>query len=295
MTRSYIPPLLLLSAIWGSSYMFIKVGLRDFPSAALVDARLLLAAVVLATVVLARGGVRRLRPAVAPGAVVGLVGMAIPFLLITWGETHVDSGVAAVANLSVPSFVALLALRFAPSERSGGLRVAGLGIGFAGVAVVVGVHPGGGWWGVAGTLAVVLASLCYALSSLFVQRRIVVGGPELAAMSVLWGGLAMLPFALADLPAHVGWKPLGAVVALGVVATGVATLIVNRLIAAQGPARTMLVNYLLPGFALFYGVTLLGEPLTMAELGGLALILGGVTLAAGLVTFGRRVAPVPES
>jgi drug/metabolite transporter (DMT)-like permease len=294
-TRSYIPPLLLLSAIWGSSYMFIKVGLRDFPSAALVDARLLLAAVVLATVVLARGGVRRLRPAVAPGAVVGLVGMAIPFLLITWGETHVDSGVAAVANSSVPIFVALLALRFAPSERSGGLRVAGLGIGFAGVAVVVGVHPGGGWWGVAGTLAVVLASLCYALSSLFVQRRIVVGGPELAAMSVLWGGLAMLPFALADLPAHVGWKPLGAVVALGVVATGVATLIVNRLIAAHGPARTMLVNYLLPGFALFYGVTLLGEPLTMAELGGLALILGGVTLAAGLVTFGRRVAPVPES
>ena len=294
MTRSYLPPLLLLSAIWGSSYMFIKVGLRDFSSAALVDARLLSAAVVLVAFVVARGGLRRVRPAVAPGAVVGVIGMAIPFLLITWGETHVDSGVAAVANSSVPIFVALLALWLAPSERSRGLRVAGLGIGLAGVAVVVGVHPEGGWWGVAGTLAVVLASLCYALSSLYIQRRLVVGGPELATTSVLWGALVMLPFALADLPEHVGWKPLGAVLALGVVATGLAQLIVNRLIAAHGPARTMLVNYLLPAFALFYGVTLLGEPLTAAKIGGLALILPGVTLAAGLVTFGRRVAPVPE-
>jgi drug/metabolite transporter (DMT)-like permease len=294
-TRSYVPPLLLLSAIWGSSYMFIKVALRDFPSAALVDARLLLAATVLVTFVVARGGARRLRPAVAPGAFVGLVGMAVPFLLITWGETHVDSGVAAVANSSVPIFVALLALRLAPSERSGGLRVAGLVIGLAGVAVVVGIHPSGGWWGVAGTSAVVLASLCYALSSLFVQRRLVVGGAELAATSVVWGGVAMLPFALADLPEHVGWKPLGAILALGVGATGVAQLIVNRLIATHGPARTMLVNYLLPGFALFYGVTLLGEPLTAAETGGLVLILAGVTLAAGLVSFGRRAAPVPGS
>ncbi len=294
MTRSYLPGLLLLSAIWGSSYMFIKVALRDFPPAALVDARLLFAAVVLVTFVLARKGTRPLRPAVGPGAVVGVVGMAIPFVLITWGETHIDSGVAAVANSSVPVFVALLAVWFAQSERSGGLRVAGLAIGFAGVAVVVGVHPTGGWWAVAGTLAVVLASLCYALSSLFIQRRLVVGAAELAAASVVWGFVVMLPFALADLPEQVGWKTLGSVVALGVVATGVATLIVNRLIAAHGPARTMLVNYLLPGFALVYGVTLLGEPLTAAELVGLALILVGVTLAAGLVSFGRRIAPVPE-
>ena len=294
MRRSYLPPLLILSAIWGSSYMFIKVGLRDFPSAALVDARLLFAAVVLVGVVLARGGPGRLRPAAGPGAVVGTVGMALPFLLITWGETHIDSGVAAVANSSVPIFVALLAIWFAPSERSGGARVVGLAIGLAGVAVVVGVHPGGGWWGVAGTLAVVLASLSYAVSALFIQRRVGVGGPELAAASVMWGFVVLLPFALADLPHHVGWKALGSVVALGVLATAVATLIVNHLIALHGPARTMLVNYLLPGFALVYGVTLLGEPLTAAEVGGLALILVGVTLAAGLVTYGRRVAPVPE-
>ena len=293
MGRRYLPLLLALSAIWGSSYMFIKVAVRDFAPATMVDLRLLLAAVVLVGFVSARGGLTRVREAVPPGAFVGIVGMAVPFLLITWGETHIDSGVAAVANSSVPIFVALLALRFAPSERSGGLRLVGLAIGLAGVAVVVGIHRGGGWWAVAGTSAVVLASLFYALSSLFVQRRLAVGGPELAAASVVWGAVVMLPFALARLPDHVGWKPLGSVVALGVVATGVATLLVNRLIGEQGPARAMLVNYLLPGFALLYGVVLLGEPLTGAEVGGLALILAGVSLASGLVRWSRRALPVP--
>ena len=117
------------------------------------------------------------------------------------------------------------------------------------------MHPNGGWWAVAGALAVVLASICYAASSLYIQRSLVVGGLELATASVLCGAAAMLPFALADLPTSVGWKPLASVVVLGIVGTGFAQLIVNRLIGDHGPARSMLVNYLLPGFALFYGVT----------------------------------------
>src|SRR5262245_17391196 len=109
--------LLALSAIWGSSYMFIKVGVRDFAPATLVDLRLVLAATVLIAFVAAHGRVRGLSLALRPGAVVGTVGLALPFLLISWGETHIDSGIAGVANASVPIFVALLALRFAPSER----------------------------------------------------------------------------------------------------------------------------------------------------------------------------------
>ena len=295
MTRSYLPSLPLLSAIWGSSYMFIKVGVRDFSPAAMVELRLLLAGAVLVSFAAARRGLRAVRPALAPGAFVGTIGMALPFLLISWGETHVDSGVAAVANSSVPIFVALLALRFAASERSSGLRVVGLAVGLAGVGVVAGVHPNGGWWAVAGALAVVLASLCYAVSSLYIQRSLVVGGLELATASVLAGAVAMLPFALVRLPDSVGWKPLASVAVLGIVGTGFAQLIVNRLIAEHGPARSMLVNYLLPGFALLYGVTILGEPLTGAKVGGLALILVGVTLASGLVVWGRRAAPaLPE-
>src|SRR5438128_11542019 len=285
MKRSYVPPLLLLSAIWGSSYMFIKVGVRDFSPAALVELRLLLAGAVLVSFGAARRRLRGVRPALAPGAFVGVVGMALPFLLISWGETHVDSGVAAVANSSVPIFVAFLALRFAATERSSGLRVVGLAVGLAGVGVVAGVHPNGGWWAVAGALAVVLASLCYAVSSLYIQRSLVVGGLELATASVLAGSAAILPFALARLPDSVGWKPLASVAVLGVVGTGVAQLIVNHLIAAHGPARTMLVNYLLPGFALFYGAAILGEPITGAKVAGLGLILAGVTLASGLIVW----------
>jgi drug/metabolite transporter (DMT)-like permease len=291
--RGYVTLLLALSAIWGSSYMFIKVGVRDFAPATLVDLRLALAACVLIAFITARGRVRGLRRALRPGAVVGTVGLAVPFLLISWGETHIDSGIAGVANASVPIFVALLALRFAPSERVRGLRLGGLAIGLSGVAVVSGVHPTGGAWAVAGTLAVVLASLCYAVSALYIQRRLGVGGPELAAASTLCGTILMLPFAVVQIPDHVGWKPLASVAVLGVVATGVATLISNRLIGEYGPARAMLVNYLLPGFALFYGVSILSEPLTVAEVLGLALILAGVTLASGAVRLPRR-APVTQ-
>jgi drug/metabolite transporter (DMT)-like permease len=290
-TRSYLPLLLVLSAIWGSSYMFIKVGLRDFSPAAMVELRLVLAAAVLVAFVAARRGLAAVGPALRPGAFVGVVGMAVPFFLISWGETHVDSGVAAVANSSVPIFVALLALQVAPSERSSGVRIVGLAVGLAGVAFVVGLHPEGGGWAVLGALAVVLASLCYAVSSLFIQRSLHVGGPELAAGATLCGAVVMLPFAAADVPGSVGWKPLASVVVLGVVATGLAQLLVNRLIASHGSARTMLVNYLLPGFGLLYGATLLGEPLTAAKLGGLALILVGVTLASGLLRRARPAIP----
>ena len=124
--------------------MFIKVGLRDFAPAMLVDLRLALAAVVLIGFAAARRRTRQLRAALAPGAFVGIVGMALPFLLITWGETRIDSGIAGVANASVPIFVALLALRFAPTERVQGLRLFGLAVGLGGVAVVSGVHPSGG-------------------------------------------------------------------------------------------------------------------------------------------------------
>src|SRR5438105_9483085 len=296
MKRSYVLLLLLLSAIWGSSYLFIKVGVRDFSPAAMVELRLLLAGAVLVSFVAVARRLRGVRRALPPGAFVGVVGMAIPFLLISWGETHVDSGVAAVANSSVPIFVALLALRFAASERSSGLRMVGLVVGLAGVGVVAGVHPNGGWWAVGGALAVVLASLCYAVSSLYIQRSLVVGGLELAAASVVCGAVVMLPFALADLPDAVGWKPLASVVVLGVVGTGFAQLIVNRLIGEHGSARSMLVNYLLPGFALLFGATILGEPVTGPKVGGLALILVGVTLASGLVAPGRGpTAAVPES
>ena len=148
----------------------------------------------------------------------------------------------------------------------------------------------------AGTLAVVLSSVSYASGSVFGQLRVRhTRGPVLAAGSMLAGGLILLPLGLAELPDHVpGWKPLASVAALAVLGTAAAQLILYRMLRLHGSGRTSLVTYLMPCFALVYGVVLLDEPLTAAAIGGLALILGGVTLASGVVRLPRRT-PLPET
>ncbi|HSC49195.1 MAG TPA: DMT family transporter, partial [Gaiellaceae bacterium] len=222
----------------------------------------------------------------------------IPFTLIAWGEKYIDSGVAAIANATMPIFVVLLAIRFKPSETVRGLRLFGFLLGLVGVGVLAGVHPEGGWWGFAGTMAVVVASVSYAVGSLWGQRLIGrTSGLVLAASSMIGGLLVLLPFGLAQLPAEVpGWKETGSVIALAVIGTALAQIILYRVLRTDGAARVSLVTYLLPATALIYGVLLLGEPLTWEELAGMALILGGVALGSGAVRFPRRepvAAPSP--
>ncbi len=300
MKRAYLPLLLTLSAIWGASYLFIKVGVRDLEPAAFVELRLLFAAPILLGFLLWREGggglVRSLRAGMRAGIVLGVINVAVPFALISWGETHIDSGVAAIANATVPLFVFLLALRFAPGERVGGMRLGGLLVGIVGVGVLAGVRPDGGWWAVAGTLAVVVASVSYAAGGIFGQRQTSqIAGPVLAASSVLWAAVVILPFALLQLPDHApGWKPLGSAAALGVLGTGIAQLLLFRMLRDHGSARTSLVTYLMPPIALVYGVSLLGEALTAQELAGMSLIMLGVALGSGAIRLARR-APVAQA
>jgi drug/metabolite transporter (DMT)-like permease len=301
-SRAYVPLLLLLAAIWGASFMFIKVADREIEPTTMMAGRLLVASVFLLAFLTARLGWRtatvELRGVWREGLVLGVVNAAIPFTLIAWGEKHVDSGVAAIANASMPIFVALFALKFQRSERVSGARLVGVVVGLAGVAVLAGVHPRGGSWAVAGTLAVVLASVAYAGGSLYGQR-LVAGTTALviATASMIGGALVLLPFGLAQLPDSVpGWKPLASVVALGFFGTSVGQLIYYRLLESDGSSRASLVTYLLPVTALIYGVTLLGEPLTVQELAGLVLILGGVAIGSGAVRVPRRepaAAPSP--
>lgn len=296
MTRRY--PFLLLScaALWGSSYLFIKVGVRDLSPPVLVEIRLLVAAPLVAAFAVATAGVRALAAAWRPGLVLAVANAAFPFTLIAWGEKHVDSGVAAVANSSVPIFVAVLAIWVAPSERSTGWRLVGILLGVAGVAVLAGVHPEGGWMGAAGTGAITVASISYAAANLYAARKVPVhGAPVIAATSFALAFVILLPFALLSLPDHApGWKSVGSGVALGLFCTAIAQVLAYRMVRLHGSAKTVLVAYLLPAFALVYGAVLLGEPITAQKLGGLALILGGVALAAGAVRFSRR-APVTQA
>jgi drug/metabolite transporter (DMT)-like permease len=301
MTRSYAPLLLTLAAIWGASYLFIKVGVRDFEPSFFIEVRLLIGGALLFAFLAAREGTRQalaeVRGAWREGLVFGVINGALPFTLIAWGETHIDSGVAAIANASVPIFVTLLAIKFNPGERSTGLRLVGIIVGLVGVGVLAGVDPVGGVWGVIGTLAVVLASFSYACGGLYGQRA--VGhkqGPVLATSSLLYGALVLLPLAAVQHPDHApGWKPVASVIALAVGGTAIAQLILFRMLRLFGAARVSLVTYLMPVTALVYGSAILDEPLRPAMLGGLALILGGVALGSGVWRPLRRPAPAESS
>ena len=301
MARGYVPLLLFLSSLWGASYLFIKVGVEEMEPATLMALRLVLAGAVLLAILSARLGFRHavaeLRATGRHGVILGVMNGVVPFWLIAWGEKHIDSGIAAIANSTVPIFVALLAVRLNPTERSTGLRLVGILVGLLGVGVLAGLHPQGGWPAVAGTLAVVVASLCYAGGNLYTQHNFAGTAPlVIATAAVLSGAVAILPLGLAQLPDQLpSFKALGSVAALGIAGTAIASLVLYHMLNTYGSSRTALVTYLLPAFALFYGALLLGEPLTLNALLGLFLILAGVALGSGLVRTARRAPAVAET
>ena len=295
MSQRYLPPVLLLAAIWGASYLFIKVGVRDFRPATLMSLRLVIAFVPLFVfVAVTRGGARHAALELASvwrvGLVLGLLSAAVPFTLVAWGETHIDSGVAGVAQASLPLFTALLALKFKASERATGQRLVGIAVGLVGVGVLTGVDPGNGWWAVAGTCAVLLSSLSYSAGGLFGQTQTAtVSGPVLAAATTLFGAIVLLPWGLFELPSHMpGWKSIASLFALALAGTAFAQLLLFHVLRVHGAAKVSLVAYLMPPFALFYGSTILGEPVRWSAIAGLVLILLGVALGSGGMALRRR-------
>ena len=300
--RGYVALVSLLAAIWGASFMFIKIAVDDLAPTTTMFLRLLFSALPLLALVVYRLGLRpaelQIRAVMKPAIILGVINTALPFTLIAWGETRIDSGVAAIGNASMPLFVVLLALRFVRSERATGFRLFGILLGFVGVGVLVGVNPQGGWSGVVGTLAVIAASLSYAAGSLYTQTVLTdVRNDVLVAASIAWGAIWLTPFGVAQGPSSFpGWAPIAAVLALALLGTVAGQLLYFRLIYRYGSSRASLVVYLLPVTALFYGALLLGEPITASAIVGLVLILTGTPIASGVLRFPRRrpaVVPAP--
>lgn len=304
----------LLSIIWGSSYLFIKIGLEEgMTPLTLVAVRTLLGAGFLALVMRWQGG--RLPRAGRTWLFMGLVGMTnivIPYVLITWGELHISSGMAGILTALTPLFTVALAslvLHDEPATRS---RLFGLAVGFGGVVVLA--YPslvadsGEVWLPVlTGMAAVALASLSYAVAVVSTRKRLS-GKPvmtdddgsaraptslEISFGSVFISMLVITPLALVfERPAD-GLLALpdssNAILAmlwLGLASTGVAYLLYFAIIGRWGATRATLITYVMPVVAIVLGFIVLGERLSVIELAGAVLIISGVVLVNANI--GRR-------
>lgn len=274
--------LIVLGAIWGASFLLIEIGLRDLAPGLLAWTRIALAAAVLMAFARASGALSGLRQRVPAVMVLAAVQVAGPFLLIAAGQQEITSSLAGILMTTAPIFGAVLAVWVDHEERSSGLRLVGVILGFVGVLVLLGLDLDGSALALLGGLAVVLAGLGYAVGGFIIKHRFGEYQPLGVAAAVMTGSAVWLtPAAIASVPsAAPAAGPLLAVVALGVVGTGLAFAIYYELFATVGPARTLIVAYLIPGFAVLYGALLLDEAVTAVTLAGLTLILAGSWLAA---------------
>ena len=283
---SYPALLGLLALMWGSSYLFIKIGVETLPPLSLVGLRLLVGfAIVLVVVVVTRTPLPRDPRTLGHLAILGAVNIVIPFWLITWAEQHIASGLTGILQSTSPFFTLVLAASFVHDEHVTRGRVAGIAIGFLGI-FVLSAHDLADLGTTAGTqrllaqLAVVLASLAYAAGNTYARRTLREARPlVLATGQVGWalaivvvlallvdGGITLPTVPQAALA--VGW--------LGTIGTGFAYLVFFRLLSGWGPTRASLVSYLLPVVAVVLGVVVLGETVDAAFLAGAALIVAGI-------------------
>lgn len=279
--------LALLSAVWGASYLLIAVAIEEIPESLVVLGRTGLATAALLVIVRLQGGEplrlladARRRPGTA--LLLGLVAIALPFMLITFGERTVPTGLSAVLIASAPIFIAALAPFLDRREAMSPPQWAGLVVGLAGVAMLVGVEQIGSRGELLGALAMIGAAASYALSG-FVLTRAYEGFPPIVTtlFSVAAASVLTLPAAAAQHPTGApGPVAVLAVVALALVGTAWAFVVYFRLIAEIGYGRASIVAYTIPPVALAYGWVLRGEPVTPATVAGMALILAGVFLVA---------------
>ncbi|HMQ92475.1 MAG TPA: DMT family transporter [Amaricoccus sp.] len=286
MTRRDWGLLLFLSVLWGGSFFFNEVALAELPPLTLVLLRVALAAAILRAVMRLKGIAMPRDPAIWRAFLaMGLLNNAIPFSLIVWGQSHVASGVAAIMNASTPLFTVLLAHRLTRDERLTAGRLVGVGLGLAGVAVMMGGAVAGGTGAaLAGQVACLAAAFSYALAGVYGRRFGALGLPPLAVATgqVTASSLILLPLALlVDRPwtlAAPGAATLLALAGVAALSTALAYVLFFRLLAAAGATNLLLVTLLIPVTAILLGVAVLGETLLPRHLAGMALI--GLGLAA---------------
>ncbi len=279
--------LFALVAMWGSSFMFNGIAVSSLPPLTIVAGRVGIAAIVLIVFVYASG--RRL-PALDrhwwPFVVVALIGNAIPFYLITWGQQVVESALAGILMAFMPLATIVLAHFLVSGEHMTRQRALGFAGGFCGIVLLMGPAALAGIGGdavrIVSQLAVLGGALCYAMQS--VLTRLIIKGDVLvaAAATLLVASLIVVPMALWQTPLSTlapRWQSMAAVCWLGVVPTAIATVLYFQLIRSAGPSFMSVVNYLSPGVAVMLGLWIMGEQPSPNAYLGLALILIGIGVA----------------
>jgi drug/metabolite transporter (DMT)-like permease len=270
--------LVMLGAIWGGSFLFMRVAAGEFGAFPLVETRLALGALILLPFLW------RARAQFTPRLWLTIAGIAavnsvVPFALFAWGAERAPAGIGAITNALTVLFTALVA-HFFYNEQIGARRWCGLGAGFIGVAILASGRTGGvSVWPAA--LAGATAALCYGVGINLVRRYLTnLPSGAVAAANLLTGSVLLAPLALYSWPRHaISLYSWGSALLLGVLCTGIAFVFYYRLIGRIGAARTSTVTYLIPLFAVIWAWLLLGEPLTVTMALAGALILGGVALS----------------
>ncbi len=277
--------LLLLGTAWGGSFLFMRVAAPEFGPVALIAVRVSVAALFLLPFLLRMGDASILLSRAPEMLLFGVLNSGLPFCLFAFATLHLSAGFTAVLNAVAPLFTAIVAFAWL-GERFSRLAVLGLLVGFIGVTVLVSdkITPGAGAAAL-GIVAGLAASFSYGIAANLTRARFSgVGSLELAAGSQIGASIVLLPLGIwmwpEQMPSSNSWA---AVLALGVVCTGLAYILFFRLMKNLGPSRAITVTYLVPMAAMVFGALFLGEVVTLVMMIGCALILLGTALATGLL------------
>ncbi len=287
--KPWLRDFICLAAIWGASFLFMLLGAREFGAIPTAGLRVLVAAVFLLPVLMLKGHLPGLRQHWRLTFLVGLLNSAIPFACFSYAVLSITTGLSSILNATVPMFGALIAWVWL-KDRPNGLRILGLAIGFLGVLLLAAgkasfkPNASGASSGLA-VIACLLACLCYGIAASFTKRFLTGVPPMVTATGSQCGaalGLALPMWWLwpAQTPGVNAWL---AVLVLGVLCTGVAYVLYFRLIANAGPARALTVTFMIPVFAVIYGVVFLSEEVTPWMVMCGLVIICGTALSTGLV------------
>ena len=288
MTSRELGALLLLGAIWGASFIFMRVAAPEFGILPLVVLRTSLATLVFLPFLFLTGGGRQMVKLWKPMCLLGAINTAVPFALFNFASLQLQSGVLAILNATAPMFAAMFAFIWL-RERLSKLAIVGLMCGFVGVVVISLDKTLGSQLSIVPVLAVLGAAGCYGWGACMMKKSLAVVKPvAVAAGSQFWASLLLTPFALLQLPqawpSSLAWMNA---LALALVGTGLAYLLYFFLIASAGPAKAVMVGYLVPLFGIAWGVIFLNEILSVWDFCGGLLILLGISFTTGVA---QRVA-----